>query len=235
VGRVYPVLYMLDGQNLFEQREGGPHEWGMDEIASVLIHERKVPPFIVVGIPHAGAARIHEYLPCDAIPPAGKPAGSEFVDFLVRDIKPRVERAFRVETAPARVGIGGASLGGAIALEAALRRSDHFGLLLAESIPLATGNASAWHSWWTGRLATQGVHFTRAYFGMGGKELGNAEANVERNARYVSGLRDIERELVRMKIGPEALKVAVDPDATHDEDAWRARLPAALEFLLGPG
>jgi len=63
--RRYPVLYMLDGQNLFDAclSDVSHDEWGLDETVYRLVAEKKIPPLIVVGVDHAGKDRAFEYLP----------------------------------------------------------------------------------------------------------------------------------------------------------------------------
>ena len=136
-GESYPVLYLMDGQNIFQKPSGTPAEWGADETATRLIQAGKIEPLIIVGVPHGGASRAEEYIPGSSA--SGKtifgrtPAGDDHVAWLAREVMPRVERAFRVRTGPANTGVGGASAGGLIALHAALERPDLFGRVFAES------------------------------------------------------------------------------------------------------
>ena len=113
--RRYPVLYMLDGQNLFQTPPGGFGEWQADETALRLIEQGTIEPLIIVGIPHAGLFRADEYLPFPWIPGA-EPSGGALEAWLLGHVMPRVERAFRVDTGPDRTGIGGSSLGGVMSL-----------------------------------------------------------------------------------------------------------------------
>ncbi|MBC7772911.1 MAG: esterase family protein, partial [Pyrinomonadaceae bacterium] len=135
VTRRYPVLYLQDGQNVFEKLPGVPGEWEADEAATRLIGERAIEPIIIVGIPNAGEGRIAEYSPIELI--EGVTAkGDAYVDFLTREVMPRVERVFRIKGGAANTAIGGSSLGGVISLYAATRHPDIFGKVLAESTPL---------------------------------------------------------------------------------------------------
>lgn len=232
-GRKYPVLYMHDAQNLFTKHSGIAAEWGMDETATALINGKRTVPFVIVGIPHGGAARISEFLPVDAIPKMAKPAGEAYVGFLLREIKPRVERAFRVETDPANVAIGGSSLGAAMAVYAACEHPDQFGLVLAESIPLRTGNAEAWRSWMAKVKASDKTLPHRMWFGMGGQETGDAPDRAAQNKGYVDGVHELMDNLGKHGKGAESMNLVVDEKAQHNEAAWAARLPKALEFLFG--
>jgi hypothetical protein len=109
-GRRYPVLYMMDGQNIFEAMPGLPGEWGVDETAQSLIAAGKVEPLIIVGVPHAGEYRLTEYLPVGSVQ-GHSGDGANFVAWMRGEVMPRVERAFRVKGGAEHTGIGGASLG----------------------------------------------------------------------------------------------------------------------------
>lgn len=235
----YPVLYLHDAQNLFAKHDGIPAEWGADETAAKLIADKKTPPFIIVGIPHGGKARLSEFLPVDAIPGAARPAGEQFVQFLLTQIKPRVERAFRVETDPKKVAIGGSSLGAAIALAAAIEHPDQFGLVLAESLPLETGKADAWRAWFDGALARRTADKkglpARVYFGFGGHEYGKDPSAKDVNDRYAKDIAGFESRLIAAGVPKDAVHVTLDEEAEHTEGAWAARLPGALTFLFGAG
>jgi hypothetical protein len=107
--KTYPVLYLQDAQNLFMKMPNIPDEWKVDETAARLIAEGKIEPVIIVGIPHSMKGRMSEYLPL-AIIDGVEPRGKQYVDFLVSEVMPRVERAFRVKTGPEHTTIGGSSL-----------------------------------------------------------------------------------------------------------------------------
>lgn len=222
----YPVLYMADGQNIFEKLPGLPAEWGADETAARLIAEEKIQPIIIVGIPHAGAGRAAEYSPIALIDGVA-PRGGEWVDWVVGQVKPRVDRAFRTAQGPENTAIGGASLGGMIALEAGTRHPEIFGKVLVESTPLAMRNRAAFT-----HFAGAKAWPARIYFGMGGKEAGTAAEDETNNALYASSAQAFA-ELLRGKgFSGDTLMVKVDPAAVHNEEAWAKRLPAALEFLF---
>ena len=94
--RRYPVLYMLDGQNLFDAclSDVSHQEWAMDETVHRLTNDGKLPPLIVVGVDHAGRQRGHEYLPYkDYVggPDMPEPVGKQFPDFLSKEPEKRHE------------------------------------------------------------------------------------------------------------------------------------------------
>ena len=219
--RRYPVLYLQDGQNLFEQHPGIPAEWKADETAAELIRSGEIEPLIIVSIPNAGAARISEYSPVELLNGV-EPRGGEYVRYLVGEVVPRVDRAFRTKTGPENTAVGGSSLGGIIALEAATEHPDVFGMALAESPSLVLRDWAAMR-----RLMGKQEWPRRLYIGMGGRES-NDDAN--RNAAHVKAARDLEN-LAKNK-GVAGTHLMIDPDAVHNEDAWAERLPAALRFLF---
>ncbi|MEL6312293.1 MAG: alpha/beta hydrolase-fold protein, partial [Pseudomonadota bacterium] len=121
----YPVLYMMDGQNIFSVTPGLPGEWHADETATEMVASGEIEPLIIVGVPNAGRFRFDEYLPFGDLPGA-EPSGEEFVRWLTGTVMPAVEREFRVDHRRENVGIGGSSLGGLISLYAATMHADHF-------------------------------------------------------------------------------------------------------------
>lgn len=226
----YPVLYLQDGQNVFEQSPVTPSEWKADETAMQLIKAGRTRPFIIVAIPHAGDARIREYLPV----PAGEfkvAGGDAYVDWLVGTVMPRVERSFRVATGPENTAIGGASLGATISLHAAKRHPGVFGGVLLESMPFKLGGDKLWQDY----LASVERWPARVAIGMGAMETGDAPEKQATNLGYVTAARDLAKRLQAGGTGmPEQVVLDIGPDDKHNEEAWARRLPAALEFLFPP-
>ncbi len=225
--KTYPVLYLHDGQNVFEKLPAVPGEWRADETATTLIERNMMRPIIIVAIPHSGAGRIEEYLPFAAIDGA-TPRGSEHVQWLISDVLPRVQRAFRTAMGPENTAVGGSSLGAAISLYAATSHPDVFGVVLAESLPLRTGKVAAWDAYLNGVATWPG----RIYLGMGGSETGVGAERSERNQGYVDAARALEKRLSDAGLHADRRLLLVDDDAGHNEDAWAERLPAALRFLF---
>lgn len=221
-GRRYPVLYLLDGQNVFEQAPGTPAEWGADETAQRLVKAGTIEPLVIVAIPHAGSGRVSEYLPVPAVEGV-EPRAEEFVAFLEAEVLPRVERAFRVRTDREGRAIGGSSLGAVASLYAAIRRPELFGRVLLESPSPLGGARAAWMS----IIEQADVLPERVWIGVGGREAG-AGGGAQR-------IVNATRELARALGSAAEMHVRVDPDAAHDEHAWADRFPAALEHLFGSG
>jgi predicted alpha/beta superfamily hydrolase len=118
----YPVIYMHDGQNLFDAFTSGYGEWGIDEFLDKLPAQKEC---IVVGIDHGGEYRITEYDPYDS--KYGKGMGDDYVAFLVKTLKPFIDANYRTKKEAANTTIAGSSMGGLISMYAALKYPDVFG------------------------------------------------------------------------------------------------------------
>jgi predicted alpha/beta superfamily hydrolase len=118
----YPVIYMHDGQNLFDEYTSGYGEWGIDEILDKLPANEES---IIIGIDHGGDYRITEYDPYDS--KYGKGRGDDYVDFLVNTLKPYIDKNYRTEKGAKHTTIAGSSMGGLISMYAILKYPDVFG------------------------------------------------------------------------------------------------------------
>jgi predicted alpha/beta superfamily hydrolase len=227
--RRYPVLYMLDGQNLFDAclSDVSHVEWGLDETVYRLIAEKKLPPLIVVGVDHAGKDRPKEYLPYkdqSVDPDMAEPAGKQFPDFLVNEVMPLVDGQYRTLRGPPNTGLGGSSYGGVATLYALMARPSAFGYGLIESPSLAVGN---------GQLIRDTdpfvAHPSRVFIAFGGKEASWPPSE----KKMVRLVRQVESNLRVAGYDDASLRVVIDPEARHNESAWARRLPDALVFLFG--
>lgn len=219
----YPVLYMFDGQNLFEQLPGVAGEWNIDETATELMKRGKAKDAIIVGIPHAGENRISEYMAYDVY--TGVEAqGDACMRWVIHEVMPRVNRAFRTKTDRESTAIGGASLGGMMALYGATRYADRFGSALVESMP-AFGESTILDA-----IETKGRP-EAIYFGVGGNEISTDPSDDERNATYVAFTKKLASRFEKM-IGAKRVKLVVADDASHNEDAWAERFEEAFTFLF---
>jgi predicted alpha/beta superfamily hydrolase len=225
-GRRYPVLYLNDGQNLFEAATSFTGvEWQVDETADRLIRERLIPPLIIVGLDNAARARIREYMPHRSLHPILlRGQGSRYPDFLSKEVMPFIARNYRVATGPENTGLGGSSLGALISLYIAAVRPGMFGRLLLESPSLWASNrqmirASREVKVWPERifLAT-----------------GTAEAGREdRNRSVVDDVRELAGIFRRAGLDDRRLRLVIEDGATHHEASWARRFPEALGFLFG--
>jgi predicted alpha/beta superfamily hydrolase len=224
--RHYPVLYLNDGQNLFESSTAfGGVEWGVDESADRLIREGIVPPMIIVGIDNTGKNRIHEYMPHRSLhPKILRALGRYYPDFLMKEVMPFVEMTYRVATNPESTGIGGSSLGALIALYTVMVRPGVFGRLLLESPSL----------WASNRQAIKDARLVRMWPERMFLAAGTAEAgNAERSRSVVDDLRELAAILRRAVLSERRLRLVIAEGAGHTESAWGERFPEALKFLYG--
>ncbi|HUF05507.1 MAG TPA: alpha/beta hydrolase-fold protein [Aridibacter sp.] len=231
----YPVLYLNDGQNLFDEADAifNNAEWKVDETVYDLIAKGKIPPIIVVGIDNAGKKmRPNEYLPWEdeyLSPPVPDPKGALYPEFLEKEVIPFVESKYRVGTEKKDRGLGGSSYGALIALYSALKKPDLFGKLLLESPSFYVSDAKVLV------MAESAEKFpSMVYIGVGTNEGGRKECDPKDET--FEAVVDVKRlaEIVKKKEAFDAggLKVVIEPCAVHHEDAWAKRLPQALKFLF---
>lgn len=220
----YPVLYLNDGQNLFDPaRAFAGVSWQVGETAARLIAERKIGPLIIVGIDNTGENRIREYIPYRSTdPPVPRPLGARYPEFLQRDIMPLVEKNYRVGSGPEYTGLGGSSLGGLIALHTQLALPGVFGRLLIESPSLFVANRSVLDECRSFRKWPE-----RVYLGIGTREVGDPE----KDQRAVRDVQELAKILRDAGLRRSRLRVWIQEGAPHSEGAWAARFPQALEFL----
>jgi predicted alpha/beta superfamily hydrolase len=219
----YPVLYLNDGQNLFDPATafGGVH-WQVGETATRLIADKKIRPLIIVGIDNT-KGRANEYIPYKSKDPrVWNARGKDYPDFLQREVMPVIEGYYPVLKGPENTGLGGSSLGGLITLFTQLAAPGVFGRLLIESPSLYVASR---------KILAESRRFRswpeRTYLATGTHETGNAE----KDAKIVSDVRELESILRGAGLNDPQLRVRIDDGATHHESAWAARLPEALEFL----
>lgn len=132
--RRYPVLYMQDGQNLFDAATSffNGREVRMDEEAQRLIAQREVEPIIIVGISSSGLARVNEFTPAVDGPKQGGKADL-YGRMLVEEIKPFIDSQYRTLKDRSHTGLGGTSLGGLATLYLGLKYKKVFGKLAVVS------------------------------------------------------------------------------------------------------
>lgn len=222
--RRYPVLYLHDGQNVFDPATSFLGvEWGADESATRLIAEGRIRPLVIVGIDHAGSARTSEYNPPFTRKNGVANAGDRYLDFVTQTVMPEIERRYRILPGPRHTGLGGASYGGNITLYAGMRHPDRFGLLLVESpVFWVFGDElmtrCSRHERWTQRVFVA---------------IGTREAKDPRKqAGYERGMDVLRTAFAAQGLLPERARLVVEDGAVHHETAWARRFPRALEFLF---
>lgn len=247
----YPVIYMHDGQMLFDAGiTWNRQEWRVDEVAAELIASGEVPAFIVVGVWNAGPDRQREYFPqrvYEALEESTREtlrrqqrAGQRSLDaaevrsdaylrFLVDELKPRIDRDYRTATDRSHTFVMGSSMGGLISMYAALEYPEVFGAAACLSthwpgaIPFEPNPIpAAFRDYLSRRLPAPG--WTRLYFDLGDATL---------DAYYPPLQAEVDALLRARGYGPAHWESVYVPGAEHSETAWAARLDRPLRFLLG--
>lgn len=215
--RRYPVLYMHDGQNLFDDATSFVGEWGVDESMDALAKSDGIE-VIVVGIDHGGDKRISELSPWPN-PKYGAAEGKQYMDFVVGTVKPFIDRTFRTKPGRMDTGIMGSSLGGMTSHYAIYQYPDVFGLA-------GIFSPSYWFSDEVYRFtaARRLPRGTRLYLVAGDQEGDTPATNVE-NVRKMETLLRTDPNVV--------LFTAIRPGAEHNEIFWKREFPKAMIYLFG--
>lgn len=227
--RNYPVLYMHDGQNVFDPKTSYTGiDWGVDEALTKLIQAGKVREAIVVAIWNS-PKRVAEYMPAKALlltkqadfAQKTEPLADKYLKFLVEELKPYIDRNYRTLKDRDNTSIMGSSMGGLISLYALCEYPDVFGAAACISTHWPAGNGIVIEYAKTA-LPKPGHH--RIYFDFGTKTLDKDYEpyqkrmdEVMRVTGYTFGKDWVTRKFV---------------DADHSERAWRSRVDIPLTFLL---
>lgn len=223
--RAYPVLYLNDGQNLFDRATAfGGVGWQVDETADRLIRQEVIAPLIIVGIDNAQGERMKEYLPFRSFnPPILRPLGKRYPDFLINEVMPFVAQRYRVARGFENSALGGSSLGALISLYTVIKRPEVFGGLLLESPSLFISYRRIVKF---SRLVRQWP--AKVFLAIGTREAGRED----KDRQVVEDVRELERTLRQAGLDDRRLRVKVDEGATHSEGEWAKRFPEALSFLF---
>ena len=251
-GSKYAVLYMHDGQNLFDKATAGyGMEWEIDEHLSQLIRDNKVRPTIVVGIWNT-PKRLQEYVPSKAFNglPAeyqqkvralygGDPLSDGYVKFIVRELRPMIDKRFNVKTDRANTVIMGSSMGALISLYAideypqlfggAGMMSTHWPLFLKPDGQSVSEQeyevvSSAFERYLAPALPDPRTH--KLYFDHGSETLDAIYARYQDRVDAVVARRGYRQ-------GVNWLTRSF-PGQKHNEISWASRVDIPLQFLLPP-
>lgn len=219
-GKKYPVLYMQDGQNLFNEQTAAFGEWGVDECLDTL-QKNITSECIVIGIDNGGEKRISEYCPYDyslkntfSIPDS-KGEGKEYVEFLVKNLKPYIDSKFRTMKGREYTYIAGSSMGGLISEYAILKYPDVFG---------AAGIFSP--SFWIAPAIfeeasnSDSKELSRFYLYGGGKESNTMISDIEKMYEVLG--KKNRYEIARL----------INPIGEHKEKFWQQAFTAFYVWLM---
>ena len=212
----YPVLYLQDGQNLFNPKS--PYgNWAIDNRLAVLA-EKGMGDVIVVAIDHGGSERINEFLPIKNAR-LGTMEGKKYVRFMAQTLKPYIDSHYRTLPDRSNTGIGGSSMGGLISIFAGLMFPKTFGKLMIFSPSL----------WVTRNVSFDTIQFfqpsaTKIYVYAGGKESSNMLPNVK---SFRDSLKNQGFDSSNVHF-----KLSVDPNGSHTENRWGQEFPKAIEWMF---
>lgn len=219
----YPVVYMHDGQNLFDNTTSFSGEWRVDETLNKLFKEKQLK-LIVVGIDNGGDKRLDEYSPW-VNEKYGGGEGEAYLDFLVNTLKPYIDSNFNTLKDKENTGIIGSSMGGLISHFAAFKYSETFGKIGVYSPAF----------WFAPQVNTftekrAGIKNTRMYFLAGGKEGGNVRFN--EISQTVKGMNHMVSVLKQNAFPPENIITKVVREGEHNETLWRDNFEEAISWLF---
>lgn len=207
----FPVLYMHDGQNLFDKTTSFSNEWGVDEY----LDDNNID-CIVIGIENGKETRIQEYNPYNN-EKFGKEKGNMYLDFLVQTLKPFIDKSFVTLKGKENTFIAGSSMGGLISYYASIKYPDTFGKIGIFS-PAFWINMNDLKKEITAKksFTKQGFYF---YCG----------TNESRD--LVKETTDI-LNLTKVKCGACNIQLSIKKEGTHAEPNWQKELPNFLTWLL---
>ncbi len=225
--RRYPVLYMHDGQNVFDAATSfAGVEWGVDETAQRLIHGKLIEPLIIVAVANIGEERVHEYAPTPGViepkdHPRKRSRGLAHIygRFLIEELKPFIDKKYRTKRDAEFTGLGGSSLGGLATLAMGIFYSEVFTRLIVMSPSI----------WWDDYAIFRLVGILgekpplKIWLDTGTDEPGWELARYLRDCLIDKGW--------RLGIDLSYLEVK---GANHSEAAWAARVEPALRYLFPP-
>ncbi|MFD0941894.1 alpha/beta hydrolase [Pedobacter boryungensis] len=209
----YPVLYMHDGQNLFDQLTSGYGEWGVDELLDSLSAKGQ-EEFIVVGIDHGGSERLKEYNPYDS--EYGKGKGKDYVDFLVHNLKPFIDQHYRTEKDAKNTAIAGSSMGGLISMYA------------IATYPKVFGKAGIFSpAFWIGKTIETDVQ--NAFKNLNGSKIYLVAGDLE-SKTMISDMKNVF-QLLNPTGKNKNIRVVEKADGKHSEWFWHREFVDFYKFI----
>jgi predicted alpha/beta superfamily hydrolase len=223
--RRYPVLYLHDGQNVFDAATSfAGVEWGVDETAERLTKENLIEPLIIVAVANMGEKRVDEYAPTRGVIDAkakrtkrSKGLARMYAHFLMDELKPYIDRKYRTNPGPEFTGLGGSSLGGLVTLAIGILYPQAFRRLMVMSPSI----------WWDDFAIYRLVDAIRQRPPLKiWLDTGTAEPGWEQTRELLSRLVEkgwnLQKDVQYMEV----------QGADHSEGAWAARVEPALRFLF---
>jgi predicted alpha/beta superfamily hydrolase len=215
--RRYPVLYLQDGQNVFDKATSFAEEWHVDETAQSLIEAGQIEPLIVVAIYNTGKHRVDEYTPTKVADKGGGSA-DRYGRMLVEEIKPLIDEKYKTLPSAASTGLGGSSLGGLLTLHLALKYPTAFNRLAVLSPSV----------WWDNRVIVREVESLPSKLPLKiWLDVGTGEG-----PQVVADARKLRDALIAKGwVVDHDLRYHEAEGGQHNEQSWAARVGGVLKFL----
>jgi len=213
----YPVIYMHDGQNLFDNKTSFSGEWEVDETLNRLFEQGDYGA-IVIGIDNGGNKRLDEYSPWKN-PMYGGGDGDEYIDFIKYSLKPCIDQHFRTKSDPQNTCLWGSSMGGLISTYGVLKYPETFGKagVFSPSYWFSIDSLSQTTVFRkTNQTNLKIIHVA------GEKEGGNMKMFIQK----------ITEEIAVNKIPVSNLKIKIDADGVHNEVYWKREFGDAYRWLF---
>ncbi|SKB62195.1 Predicted hydrolase of the alpha/beta superfamily [Soonwooa buanensis] len=214
----YPVIYMHDGQNLFDNATSFSGEWGVDETMNQISENHQLDA-IIIGIDNGGDARLDEYSPWKNTKYQKGGEGNQYIDFITQTLKPYIDKRYRTLPQPKNTALIGSSMGGLISLYGGVKYPKIFGRIGIFSPAF----------WFVSKDLNYFVNKNRNnlrqskfYFIAGQNEDAGMPQEIE----------NIKDLLLQKKVPERNISVKIDADGTHSETYWRREFGNAVLWLL---
>lgn len=216
--REYPVIYMHDGQNLFDDFTSFSGEWSVDETLNQIFKETGKSA-IVIGIDNGGDKRLSEYSPWNNEKYKTTGEGDLYVEFLAKTLKPYIDKTYRTEKQASKTLIVGSSMGGLISLYASAKYPTVFGKagIFSPAFWFVSEDLKKYLN-----INKNNLKNSKFYFVAGKNEDETMAPEIE----------NVEKLLLKKSIPAKNIVVKIDDDGTHSESYWKRELKASLIWLL---
>lgn len=224
--RRYPVLYMHDAQNVFDQATSTGEEWGVDETLEGLSGQHESYEAIVVAIDHGEDERSNEYNVYTNADHHFGGKGEQYIAFLKDTLKPWIDSEFRTLPGPENTMIGGSSFGAYISLYAGVTYPEVFGKVLAFSLMVWQDHHSL------RKLIENGDHSSLQKVMI---NIGDAEDKSRRGSKLL--LKDAQKiadAFTESGFPEDKLRFDIVKEGRHHESTWRKEFPDAFKWLITP-
>ena len=236
----YAVLYMHDGQMLYDPSQSwNKQAWNIDDVAADLTAKNKIKNFIVVGIWNSGQTRHQEYFPQKPFAQLTQvekgrttetfqPRSDDYLRFIVKELKPYIDRNFAVHTDQQNTFIAGSSMGGLISMYAIC------------AYPKIFGGAACLSTHWVGTFTLENNPVPNAFIQYLNENLPDPKnhkiyfdcGDQNLDALYPEIQKKADRVMQNKGYSSSSWLTKYFPGEDHNEQSWNKRLHIPLEFLM---